>query len=143
MVTDGTKRQTIRSRRKHAPRVGQRAALYYAMRTKWCRKIKDETITKVVTLIIATNAKTDQPEIILFDRRLENLEFQLRDGNIHLLTKAQATVLRGVGADSLAWSDGFRPDGSSLANPAGSWELMRRWWAQTHELPFIGDVIFW
>lgn len=45
--------------------------------------------------------------------------------------------------DSFAWKDGFRPEGSTADDPAGAWELMLRFWKQTHDLPFSGVVIYW
>ncbi len=45
--------------------------------------------------------------------------------------------------DLFAWCDGFRPEGTTIYNPAGAWDLMLRWWKQTHELPFDGVAIYW
>ena len=45
--------------------------------------------------------------------------------------------------NKFAWSDGFRPVGSTAEQPVGAAELMLRFWKQTHELPFEGVVIYW
>ena len=45
--------------------------------------------------------------------------------------------------DLFAWCDGFRPEGTTISNPSGAFDLMLRFWRQTHELPFQGVVIFW
>lgn len=42
-----------------------------------------------------------------------------------------------------AWRDGFRPEGSTIHDPYGAFDLMMRFWKHTHELPFQGIVIYW
>ncbi|HVZ97981.1 MAG TPA: ASCH domain-containing protein [Chitinophagaceae bacterium] len=41
-------------------------------------------------------------------------------------------LLEDIELEALAKADGF-PD----------WEIMQRWWRQTHPLPFVGDIIYW
>jgi hypothetical protein len=143
LVLDGSKPHTIRSRRKNAAKKGDTLYLYFGMRTKWCKKLREEKCIDACTIIIANNAKTDLPEIIIFERRLTDIEFELLSGKINLVTHASKRLITGDEVEQLAWRDGFRPDGSTIDNPTGAWELMRRWWSATHQLPFIGDIIFW
>jgi hypothetical protein len=41
LIVEGKKTQTIRNFRKHPIKVGERLYLYYAMRTKFCKKLKE------------------------------------------------------------------------------------------------------
>jgi hypothetical protein len=45
-VKRGRKRKTIRGKRKHQIKVGDKVYLYYAMRTKYCTKIGEGICTK-------------------------------------------------------------------------------------------------
>jgi hypothetical protein len=45
--------------------------------------------------------------------------------------------------DMFAWLDGFRPEGSTFVKSEGSFELILRFWRQTHSLPFEGTIIHW
>lgn len=51
-VERGEKTHTIRGKRKHRPKPGQKFYGYYAMRTKQCRKLIESTITRVQDIII-------------------------------------------------------------------------------------------
>jgi hypothetical protein len=42
-----------------------------------------------------------------------------------------------------AWLDGFRPEGTTIQNNDGCYELMFRVWQEMHELPWAGDIIYW
>jgi hypothetical protein len=42
--------------------------------------------------------------------------------------------------NEMAWNDGFRDESG---NKAKSFDIMMRWWKQTHDLPFDGDLISW
>lgn len=114
-VKEGSKTQTIRKKRKYQAKAGDTVYLYFAMRTKWCKKIGEGKCTG-----------TDDINI--------SLSGSIRI-NGKLLTREQC--------DMLAWNDGFRPEGTSIGQYAGSHALMIRWWRQTHELPFRGDIIYW
>ncbi len=120
-IKDGSKTHTIRAPRKGRSRhamAGDELYLYYGMRTKWCRKIGEATCWRTERIIIDTD------KIVL-------------EG-------APTFTMQSVSAlDAFAWSDGFRPDGSTEDNPSGAWDLMLRFWRQTHELPFQGVVIYW
>ena len=134
MILDGSKCQTIRKRReKGYAKPGDTLYLYFAMRTKWCRKLREEKCTNARTIII-----TAEGNVLIFDRRLLYIPEK-----IGLLYTYPHQLLNEQQRDLMAWKDGFRPEGSSPYNPAGCFDIMLRWWKITHELPFIGDIIFW
>lgn len=115
MILDGTKRQTIRAKRKHQVKEGDILYLFYGMRTKHCKRLKGERCVAVNDIEILQNGTV------------------VIDG-----IKVTDSVL-----NFFAWSDGFRPEGSTEENPAGAFNLMIRFWKQTHSLPFKGDIIYW
>jgi hypothetical protein len=53
------------------------------------------------------------------------------------------TIILGSHKDRFAWLDGFRPKGSTIKNPKGAHAMMMGFWKETHQLPFIGDIIYW
>jgi len=89
------------------------------MRTKWCRKIGEATCVATRPIYICE----------------KGIFFPGLSGALYEPSQQ--------GRDLFAWKDGFRPEGSTLDNPAGAFELMIRFWRQTHELPFQGVVIYW
>jgi len=139
-VKDGSKSQTIRSRRKKGfAKKGDTLYLYYAMRTKYCKKLKEATCKKADTIVISNSG------IIIISGRMADFAV---GATIDLLKKGIsinriAPPLTSAERNQLAWADGFRPDGSTKKNPKGCFALMLRWWKQTHELPFVGDIIYW
>lgn len=138
-VTDGSKPHTIRARRKKGfAKKGDTLYLYYGLRTKWCKKIREEKCTKAKTIIIT-------------EQNIYICSFRLSDGQVdevkeELLTGQSidylADPLSKKAANKLAWADGFRVDGKYLVLYTNL-ILMKKWWKQTHELPFIGDIIYW
>jgi len=139
-IIDGSKPHTIRARRKHPAKPGDALYLYEAMRTKWCKKLREETCTKAVTIII------DKDDVYILDRRLEDHEIELKGNELIvdvLAVEMHAAKLTSLEKNILAWHDGFRPDGTSLKSPEGCFDLMIRFWRSTHSLPFIGDIIYW
>jgi hypothetical protein len=123
-LLDGSKDHTVRKERagrsRHA-RPGETIQLYYGMRTKWCRKIGEATCSAVFAIRITENR-------ISFPLVTED------EDEVEIVPNNR---------DSFAWRDGFRPEGSTADNPAGAFDLMLRFWKQTHELPFQGVVIYW
>jgi hypothetical protein len=133
LILDGSKDHTVRKERAgrscHA-RPGETIYLYYGMRTKWCRKIGEATCW-------ATQ------------------EIQITDNSIFMAAYSEVGYKSGIGLggpywplldytkDFFAWKDGFRPEGSTADHPEGAFDLMLRFWKQTHELPFCGVVIYW
>jgi hypothetical protein len=120
-LLDGSKDHTVRkerSARSRHVRPGEIIQLYYGVCTKWCRKIGEATCSAVHCLQITQ-------EEILFPIAWEFAPLCAFDRNL------------------FAWRDGFRPEGSTADNPAGAFDLMLRFWKQTHELPFQGVVIYW
>jgi len=139
-VKDGSKRQTIRSRRKKGfAKKGDTLYLYFAMRTKYCKKLKETTCKDARTIIITSSG------IVLLSGRMDDVFVQIvMDQLKRGVNKNRiGPVLTTDEANQLAWDDGFRPDGSTAKNPKGCFALMLRWWKQTHELPFVGDIIYW
>ena len=57
-VEEGTKRQTIRPKRKRPTKPGDRLYLYTGMRTKQCRKLGEATCTEVLDIEIQTSRVT-------------------------------------------------------------------------------------
>jgi hypothetical protein len=139
MVMDGSKSHTIRARReKGYSKIGDTLYLYFGMRTKWCTKIREEKCTNIRTIVIT------EYDIFLCSYRFTDYEVQVLEDQL----------LAGKGADvgikldetlrnTLAWCDGFRPEGSTKDAPGNAFELMIRFWRSTHQLPFIGDLIDW
>jgi hypothetical protein len=142
-VKEGSKPHTIRLRRKKgAAKVGDQLHLFFGMRTKFCTKLRQEVCTKVNTIFIGKDL-----QIIIISPRLTDQEFEYVQNcntlGLNAVLKKRMTLLTHREKDQLAWKDGFRPVGSSLEKPDGSFELMFRFWNQTHSLPFIGDIIHW
>lgn len=135
MVLDGSKPHTIRSRRKKGyAKQGDTLYLYFGLRTKFCKKLREEKCIGVKTIII------DAAGITIFERRLTDMELDMTPVD-QLGVEYWDLTLDEM--DRLAWRDGFRPEGTFQNNAPGSWELMKRFWLQTYSLPFIGDIIHW
>jgi hypothetical protein len=128
-ILDGSKDHTVRrerSGRSRHVRPGETIQLYYGMRTKWCRKIGEAICKEIHRILI----------------REEGMFLSSYFGDDPALSKLWLPFNK-AGCDRFAWRDGFRPEGLTFDNPAGAWDLMLRWWRQTHELPFQGVVIYW
>jgi len=139
LVKEGSKRHTIRARRKHVPKPGSTLQLFSAMRTKYCTRIMDAPFKKIRTIII-TESEIYIVWMRLSDSQVCEVYDELTQGkSISWL----ANPLGGKQREDLAWKDGFRQQGSTARKTAGSFDLMLRWWKTTHELPFIGDIIYW
>lgn len=141
-VKDGSKPHTIRARRRRQSiKKGDTCYLYFGMRTKHCTKLREEFCTDVRTIMIGH--LLGKPTIAIFDKRLSDQDFEALQAGLLNLDEHQINVLSDKEKNELAWRDGFRPDGSSLSNCTGSFDLMIRFWNQTHSLPFYGDIIYW
>jgi len=139
MVKDGSKSQTIRSFRKTPPKVGQLAHLYYGMRTKYCTKLVDPSpgITKVHCIAVLENG-----DVKIYDTNwldASDIKIAEKGGKIE---GVDSYTLPAPAKDSLAWRDGFRHD-NDQGEREGCFDVMVRWWKQTHELPFVGNLIKW
>jgi hypothetical protein len=150
MVLDGTKRQTIRARRKNPAKVGDTLYLLSGLRTRNCKRLREETCKATTTIVIT------KFNLLLFARRLTDEEYEIFKGyDINNKIEYQSTFYRilpsvtfmnirdSFSKDLLAWNDGFRPHGTSFFNMQGCYEVMNRYFSQTHELPLIGDIIYW
>ena len=143
MVQDGSKPGTIRAFRKHAPRVGQLAHLFWGMRTKFCKKLKEPSpaIREVYCIFISENAEVG---II---RDINWIEPDLCD-YLKLHGKKEVDnyfgpLVKWLSADEkdmLAWQDGFRQEGKGVL---GAFAFMIMFWMTTHTLPFAGNYILW
>lgn len=139
MVKDRTKRQTIRTFRKHPVKPGQKAHLYTGMRTKNCQALLDspQDILDVKCIII-----TEDHRVILL-----NINW-LSEDDIYRLNDSiypegvTPQVLSKAEKDVFAWNDGFRHQDRPLSTD-GCFDIMVRWFSMTHSMPFIGNVIYW
>jgi hypothetical protein len=144
MILDGTKNQTIRSRRRHQAKPGDPLYLFSGMRTKWCKRLLDTTCINVQSIYIGDNM------LVLYDA-FDDIQLQIAfEDPLHFTLPISSVnefddLLYGTHrtCNRFAWDDGFRPETATEENPAGSFELMIRFWKQTHDLPFVGDVIYW
>lgn len=65
-VRNGSKRQTIRALRKYPVRIGETLHLFYAQRTKYCEKLRQEICTGVHAVTIVFNSRNNK---VIVDRR--------------------------------------------------------------------------
>ena len=114
MILNGEKTQTIRTKRKHQAKAGDPLYLFYGMRTKFCKRLLNTTCTAVKKIEIK------------------------RTGSVYINGR-KLTILE---KDTLAYNDGFRNE-HMPETKANCFQVMFRWWKQTHALPFIGDIIYW
>jgi hypothetical protein len=123
MLKDGTKTQTIRGLGRRCS-VGQNVFLYYGLRTKYCTKIGEGLCTKVEPFIFHICGIVE----------LNGVEYNFtKEKDYDVLCR-------------FAWKDGFRPEGSTIKNPDGSFHLMLRFWKEYNNLnhsAFEGQVIHW
>jgi hypothetical protein len=140
-VEEGSKPQTIRARRKKGfAKKGDRLYLYFGLRTKWCRKLREEICTQVRTVIIT------ELDVYVLSHRLNDLDVQHEiDHMAKHGTPSQGIRLDETLRNTFAWVDGFRPEASTKEKPGEAFNLMIRFWRHTHDLssPFIGDLIEW
>lgn len=114
---------------------------YYGMRTRHCRKLRENTICNEVQTIFILKTGTVYLGPYLEEKEAKHLLKEAQHSPLHLPREVE--ILNSAQKDALAWKDGFRVAGSTLNNPAGCFELMYRWWSQTHSLPFVGQLIKW
>jgi len=130
-ILDGTKTQTIRNYRKYPLRVGETLYLYYGLRTKNSKKLKDATCKAIYHIII------DKDSVLIFYRGAEltqpseggGTKAQLAGERVAKVIKTQKEL------DEFAYADGFE-----------NWATMKRWWSLTHGddcFPFTGQLIMW
>lgn len=142
MIINGTKHQTIRAYRRNLPMAGQMAYLFFGLRTKWCHKLlAPQKQKKVCTIwifkdgdVYLSTGNNPLPQVTA-ERYL------LTRNRRHLTAGNMARKLEGVEKDLFAWKDGFRMDNSTQIN--GCFNLLIRFWRQTHDLPFTGTVTYW
>lgn len=130
-IEDESKPHTVRADRKDGkvPNPGDTLYLYTGMRTKKCRKIGEAICIHTSQIRITETGIAFGGYLILADKTV--------------LQQPPSWLLNDIKRDIFAWKDGFRPEGSTIDNPHGSWELMLQFFKHTHELPFQGVVIYW
>jgi hypothetical protein len=145
MVKDGTKRQTIRAFRRYPPRPGTPVHLYYGMRTKHCTKLVNPApvMSKAFCIYINDAGNVCLIYAVYLDEDLRSS--LLSSSNLYFYT-----ILKRLGIgfkwlsrqerNQLSWDDGFRADETPTD---ACFDLMVRFWKQTHSLPFIGNIIYW
>jgi hypothetical protein len=146
-VLMGNKKQTIRQRRlKGFAKPGDTIYLYYGMRTKNCAKIGEGNCSMAVSIAIGIDKK-----VHLFKKRLTDADAvvvaaKLSAGKLPFTEVDYSNTFLTLdrdGKDLLAWYDGFRHEGEAENTLTGCFDLMLDWFNQTHELPFVGDIIYW
>jgi hypothetical protein len=150
MVVDGSKPHTVRSRRKYPAKVGDPVSLFFGMRTKWCKRLRDETCLRTCSIFINDEA------FYMFSGLLSNEYSAAQFGALYTISGLSNKEYEGLNGDKVtckslllnecnrfAWLDGFRPEGSTLENPIRAWTLMHRYWSANGDIPFLGDVIYW
>jgi len=131
-VREGSKRQTIRKFRKYPVRIGQPMVAVTGPRFKPIKIIESTPIVDVKAIAIFSNGS-----MFLIDTNwLTELErHEISTGGIKYCRHPKQRIHL---PNNFAWADGFRP-----TNPKQAYSVMRKWWKQTHELPFIGFVTYW
>lgn len=74
----------------------------------------------------------------------EDIVIDLRNGHSSVWIGVQK--LDAIERDLLAWRNGFRPVGSTEANPVDCFESMKAFWSGTHSaqiVPFEGFITHW
>lgn len=138
MVLDGSKSQTVRNRRRYPAKVGDALYHYFGLRTQWVRPLRTEFCRDTHSLSISKKHGIVFYIGLLTEKQLKQAAKSPRRKSLPVLK-----VLSAADRDLFAWRDGFRPAGSTEQNPSGAYELMIRFWTQTHALPWSGDVIYW
>lgn len=120
-IKAGTKKHTIRAKRKHPFRVGDRLFMYSDMRQKSCEKIGEVEVSKVERItIFQPGACAEEPAV--FIQEYLNDERQLSAEQI----------------EALAIADGFGGIAGTTATEAFFW-----FFANTHGAEFRGFLIHW
>ena len=144
-VANGSKSQTVRAFRTYPVRVGDRAYLYWGLRTKQSRLLRPaQLITDVKCIYISEDCVgiLDSHWLVPESRAsfLHGLN-SLGDAydsmlglDLHWLSESEK--------DEFAWQDGFRWLYESERRD-GCYKKMLEFWTKTHDLPFLGQLIKW
>lgn len=126
-VERGDKTHSVRAKRKRPWKVGDKLALYTAMRTKFCRLLFRTVVTKVQDITIRNHTT----------RRFEDTEYSpgRRCFGPWITVVIDEVELSDDEMESFARSDGF----ADLFAFARFWEKNH----EIHKQPFHGDVIHW
>ena len=132
----GGKRQSIRNFRKRPLWPGERLVLYFAQRSKWCKKLGETKIDKVYVISIDEHIikvymfqNPDQ-----FQWRWDLMSKEVVTKSLKKLelyyTLSEPEIL-----NVFSQHDGFK-----------DWETMKRWWKLTHGpecFPYFGNLYKW
>jgi hypothetical protein len=119
----GGKRQSIRNFRKRAIKVGEMIYLYYAMRTKQCRKLGEAKCISVDIIVI------DEHQILIHDGWFDFENKELHWGNMKNKYSTPEEL------QAFAQDDGFT-----------TFSEMKMWWRATHgvdSIPYTGNLYKW
>ena len=143
-VKEGSKEQTVRSFRKHPVRVGDKAYLFWGLRTRQTTILRPaQVISSVMTIYISEDsiAIIDSQWLVPESRAI----FRNGLNVICPFTSFLGIPVKWLSSDErdqFAWNDGFRwtdnPDRKD-----GCFQLMLMFWKDTHDLPFLGQLIKW
>lgn len=135
-VKDFTKRQTIRGIRKHPGKPGSIISHFTGSRFKPVRIIEKQPCIGVDTIFILEEGAVVVIEVQILTVAEANWYLDQRKELLQFGTLASSAK------DNLAWNDGFRM-ADKPTEKTGCFDLMFRWWKQTHALPFAGHLIKW
>lgn len=154
-VLDGTKPHTIRAYRNYPVSAGDTLSLYFGMRTKECQLLRRVKCTEVKTIAITDRGTVVMVECPRLDpAEVEGLKIALLLSDALSISevdiydydkgcKRHSRPLSETEKNVLAWKDGFRPEGTRLHKPTGAFSHMMDFWRESHELPFVGNIIYW
>jgi hypothetical protein len=117
MILDGSKPHTIRTPRRYPDRPGSPMHLYHG-----CR------VLKPAVRLGTFDCESVKPIVL-----------DLAAG----LVEVAGVKLCADECSALAWRDGFRPAGSTLAKPGDSFSLMRGFWTASKTLRLEGSLNSW
>lgn len=130
------KRQSIRNFRRRPLKVGERLCLYFAQRSKWCKKLGESKVNAVHVIVI----KEKSVSVYEF-RNDEQSKWPWHEWNpiqVAHYIKRLKLLCKSTNIEELnafAQSDGFE-----------NWCIMKRWWKITHgsqALPYAGNLYKW
>lgn len=139
-VLDGSKTHTIRALRKYPVRPGGRMDLYRKVRQPDEELLFRTPCTDVDSLVIAATRRSGYGIYLgpLVDGLYGEENTDKRESVIREPVRYGLIRLSSDECDQLAWRDGFRAEGVPFA-----FQLMMRFWSNTHTLPFIGEMPHW
>jgi hypothetical protein len=132
------KRQSIRNFRRRPLKVGERLYLYFAQRSKWCKKLGEDSVKNVFIVHITDKRirildfRNDHQRNIINWKAVAEDPRRLKEFIKRL--KVVKSITDQSELNTFAKADGFT-----------DWETMKRWWKITHGTPlnFYGNLYKW